>query len=136
MIGGRFDQCPVHKISANDTNKFVLLCEGSQVNFVSVIEIFDQGGKTPPNQHAEAYEYFYVLYGEGKAIMDGTSIPIGQGSYFIVPPGANHEVHNTGNSRLYVLTTMVPDEAFSDLIRRGPTTFLDEEDIRILSSLR
>lgn len=132
LIFGHFEDCPVHKISSKDTNKFVLLCDGTQAPFVSVVEIFDEGGKTPPNEHAEAHEYFYVLAGEGIAVVGDGELPIRPGSFFVVPPGNNHEVRNTGKGRLYVLTTMVPDEKFSDLIKNGPPAELDAEDLRAL----
>ncbi|TDF95233.1 cupin domain-containing protein [Paenibacillus piri] len=129
---GHFENCPVHKISARDSNKFVILCDGEKFPFVSVVEIFDVGGKTPPNEHSVAYEYFYVIAGEGKATVDGGTIPIRPGSYFVVYPGHTHEVENTGSGRLYVLTTMVPDEKFTALIRSGPEASLDDEDLRVL----
>ncbi|TBL70755.1 cupin domain-containing protein [Paenibacillus thalictri] len=135
LVVGSFTDCPVRKISSNDSNKFVLLCDGTQVPFVSVVEIFDEGGKTPPNEHSEAYEYFYVLAGVGEAVVGDTKVSIAPGSYFIVPPGNNHEVHNTGTGRLYVLTTMVPDETFSDLIKNGPEAALDEDDLAVLRGL-
>jgi mannose-6-phosphate isomerase-like protein (cupin superfamily) len=136
LVLGSFEHGPVRKISAKDTNKFVLLCDGTQVPFVSVVEIFDKGGQTPPNEHAGAYEYFYVLEGEGVAIVGDTEAAIGKGSYFVVPPGNSHQVRNTGAGRLYVLTTMVPDEKFSDLIKAGPEAELDEEDLRVLKGVR
>lgn len=132
MVAGHFEHCPVHKISANDSNKFVILCDGEVFPFVSVVEIFDEGGKTPPNEHGAAYEYFYVLAGEGKATVAGETVPIRPGSFFVVNPGHVHEVENTGKGRLYVLTTMVPDEKFTALIRSGPTASLDDEDLRVL----
>lgn len=132
LVIGHFAGCPVRKISAGDSNKFVLLCDGTQVPFVSVVEIFDVGGQTPPNEHTEAYEYFYVISGAGVAIVGDRETAIGPGSYFIVPPGNNHQVRNTGGRRLYVLTTMVPDEQFSDLIKNGPEASLDDDDIAAL----
>lgn len=135
LVLGRFEDCPVRKISSKDSNKFVLLCDGTQAPFVSVVEIFDAGGKTPPNEHAEAHEYFYVLEGEGVAVVGEMETSIRTGSFFIVPPGHNHEVRNTGAGRLYVLTTMVPDEKFSDLIKSGPAASLDEEDLKVLRGL-
>ncbi|WP_223066950.1 cupin domain-containing protein [Paenibacillus caui] len=132
LVAGHFEQCPVRKISPKDSNKFVLLCDRTQVPFVSVIEIFDEGGKTPPNEHAVAHEYFYVISGEGIAVVGDMEMPIKTGSFFIVPPGNNHEVRNTGKGRLYVLTTMVPDEKFSDLIKSGPVASLDEDDLAVL----
>jgi mannose-6-phosphate isomerase-like protein (cupin superfamily) len=136
LVTGDFTNCPVRKISSKDTNKFVLLCDGTQAPFVSVVEIFDVGGKTPPNEHAEAHEYFYVLGGAGEAVVGELTVPIKAGSFFVVPPGNNHEVRNTGEGRLYVLTTMVPDERFSDLIKAGPVASLDEEDLSVLNGAR
>lgn len=135
FVIGNFEQCPVHKISAKDTNKFVLLCDRTQVPFVSMVEIFDVGGKTPPNEHKEAHEYFYVLKGEGVAVVGETEVAIRTGAYFIVPPGHQHEVRNTGTGKLYVLTTMIPDEKFSDLIKSGPEASLDEEDLEVLKGI-
>ncbi|MGG4036071.1 cupin domain-containing protein [Paenibacillus cisolokensis] len=136
MAAGHIETCPVYKIKSTDSNKFVLLTDRELTPFVSVVEIFDEGGRTPPNEHAEAYEYFYVLKGEGYATVGDTSIPIRQGSFFIVPPGRTHAVVNTGEGKLYVLTTMVPDEKFSDLIKSGPRAELDEEDLAVLGALR
>jgi oxalate decarboxylase/phosphoglucose isomerase-like protein (cupin superfamily) len=135
LTAGYFETQPVYKISPSDSNKFVLLCDSTEVPFVSVIEIFDVGGQTPPNEHSEAYEYFYVLAGEGVAIMGESELAIQTGSYFVVPPGNNHQVRNTGESRLYVLTTMIPDEQFSQLIKSGPAASLDEEDLAVLRGL-
>ncbi|MBM7566017.1 cupin domain-containing protein [Paenibacillus sacheonensis] len=135
LIASHYTDCPVRKISPRDSNKFVLLCDGTQAPFVSVVEIFDEGGKTPPNEHSAAVEYFYVLAGEGSAVVGDEELPIRQGSFFIVPPGNNHEVRNTGRGRLYVLTTMVPDEAFSDLIKAGPEASLDEADLAVLNGI-
>jgi mannose-6-phosphate isomerase-like protein (cupin superfamily) len=135
-IAGHFEDCPVHKIASTDSNKFVLLCDGSQVPFVSVIEIFDEGGQTPPNEHSEAFEYFYVLAGEGIAIMGESELTIQPGSFFVVPPRNNHQVKNTGLGRLYVLTTMIPDEKFTDLIKSGPKASLDEADLIVLRGIR
>ncbi|NHN28896.1 cupin domain-containing protein [Paenibacillus agricola] len=136
MLADHFENCPVHKISAQDSNKFIILCDGEKFPFVSVVEIFDEGGKTPPNEHSAAYEYFYVIAGEGKATVDGEVVAIRQGSYFVVSPGHMHEVENTGVGKLYVLTTLIPDENFTALIRSGPEASLDDEDIRVLTGLR
>lgn len=135
LVAGNFDDCPVHKISDKDTNKFVLLCDRTQVSFTSFVEIFDIGGRTPSNEHKEAYEYFYVLKGEGLAKIGEYTTPIRQGSFVIVPPGHHHDIINTGNERLYTLTTMIPDEHFSDLIKRGPKASLDDEDLSVLKAL-
>lgn len=132
LRAGSLADCPVMKISAMDSNKFVLLCDEDNAPFVSVVEIFDVAGSTPPNLHQAAVEYFYVLKGEGKAFVSGEEIDLKPGSFLIVPPGRSHEVRNTGEGKLYVLTTMVPDEKFSALIKSGIPATLDEEDLAAL----
>jgi hypothetical protein len=41
-------------------------------------------------------------------------------------------VENTGRTRLYCLTTMVPNEGFAELIRAGVPDRLDAEDLAVL----
>jgi len=127
--------CKVFRIKREDTNKFALLADpvGDGTGFITVIEIFDVGGKTPPNSHVAADELFYVLHGEGVAVCEGKRLPIAKGASFLVRAGAEHVVENTGASRLYCLTTMVPNEGFAELIRGGVVDRLDDEDLRILS---
>ncbi|MBX5468245.1 MAG: hypothetical protein K6U14_12270 [Firmicutes bacterium] len=45
----------------------------------------------------------------------------------LVPPGVVHQIRNTGDSRLYLVTTMMPDSGFGLLIRSGIRDQLDEE---------
>lgn len=122
------------KITAEDSNYFAFTADplNDATSFVQVIEIFEVGGKTPPNAHVAADEIFYVLHGEGVAICNGARIVVRKGDSFLVRPGHEHVVENTGNSRLYCLTTMVPDEAFAELIRNGVPWPLDDEDFRVL----
>jgi mannose-6-phosphate isomerase-like protein (cupin superfamily) len=125
----------VFRIKAADTNKFALIADphAERTSFVTVVEIFDVGGATPPNAHVAADELFYVLHGEGIAVCDGKRLPIRKGDSFLVRAGADHVVENTGASRLYCLTTMVPDEAFAALIRGGVPDRLDEADLAVLA---
>lgn len=126
---------PVFRIKASDTNKFAILADplGAKTSFITVVEIFDVGGKTPPNSHVAADELFYVLHGEGVAVCNGERIPIARGDSFLVRAGTEHVVENTGVGKLYTLTTMVPDEEFAALIRRGIPESLDADDLRVLS---
>ena len=126
---------PAFRISAQDTNYFVILHDKAVPGFehVCVVEIFEPGGKTPPNSHKVAFEFFYVLEGEGKASCDGSTIALTRGSAMLLPPGGEHVIENTGPGKLYTLTVMTPDEQFSDLIRSGIPVELDADDIALLS---
>ncbi|MFS8804634.1 cupin domain-containing protein [Synechococcus sp. R55.6] len=123
------------RISPNDTNRLAIVFDPShaQISLTFCVEIFDEGGKTPPNRHQMAVEMFFVLKGEGLAICDGKAAPIKTGDSILVPPTGVHEIHNTGPGRLYALCFMVPNEDFAELIRSGTPADLDEEDLQVLS---
>ena len=123
-----------YRISPHDTNRLAIVFDSStaQMSLTVCVEIFDIGGKTPPNQHEFSVEMFYVLKGEGLAFCDGKAIPISAGDSLLVPPTGVHLIKNTGNSRLYALCIMVPNENFAELIRSGTPVELDEEDLSVL----
>ena len=126
--------CPVFRIAAGETNKFVMLVDPliEKTGFIQVLEIFDVGGFTPPNQHREAQEVFVVLHGQGEATLGAAKLQIKPGSVLLLRPGHSHAVRNTGGARLYCLTTMVPDEDFAKLITAGVPDSLDAEDLAVL----
>jgi len=128
-------QAQAFRIAAGDTNYFVILHDKAVPGFehVCVVEIFEPGGKTPPNSHKAAFEFFYVLEGEGRATCGEASVALTRGSAMLLPPGGLHVIENTGPGKLYTLTVMTPDEAFSDLIRAGIPVDLAADDIALLS---
>jgi mannose-6-phosphate isomerase-like protein (cupin superfamily) len=123
-----------YRISPHDSNRLAIIFDSANANasLTCCIEIFDVGGKTPPNRHQWALEMFFVLKGEGIAICDGKSVKINAGDSLLVPPTGTHLIKNTGSSRLYTLTIMVPNEDFAELIRSGIPVELDEEDMTVL----
>ena len=128
------EEYQAYRISPDSSNKLARSFDPlkDKVSFTCCVEIFDVGGKTPPNRHMYATEMFFVLNGEGRATCDGKTIPIQQGDSLLVPPTSIHSIENTGESRLYTLTIMVPNEGFAELIRSGKPTELDEEDLAVL----
>jgi mannose-6-phosphate isomerase-like protein (cupin superfamily) len=134
MIRKSADACACYRIKASDTNYFVLLADpvADGTSWITVVEIFEPGGATPPNAHVAAWEQFVVLAGTGRARCDGRESPLACGDVLIVPPGSEHVVENTGPGKLYCLTTMIPDEGFADLIRSGIPVEMDDEDRRVL----
>lgn len=126
------------RINPKDTNYFVLLFdrEKDDVDNIFVVEIFTQGGATPPNIHATAHEFFYVLEGEGRARCEDKSIPIRRGDALLLRPGSEHVIENTGSGKLYTLTVMTPNEGFAELIRGGEPVELDDEDRKVLGAER
>ena len=134
MIAKSREHYRAYRISPGDTNRLVLVFDpiGEQANFVFAIEIFDVGGRTPPNVHSAAHEMFYVLSGEGIAYSEGNSVRFCRGDSLLLPPGASHVIENTGPNRLYCMTVMVPNQDFAELIRAGEPVALDDEDWAVL----
>ena len=126
--------CPVYRIALGETNKFVMLVDPQveKTGFIQVLEIFDVGGFTPPNQHRAAEEVFVVLHGQGVATLGDAEVVVKPGSVLLLRPGHLHAVRNLGATRLYCLTTMVPDEDFAKLITSGVPDSLDEQDKAVL----
>ena len=128
------EEYQAYRISPDSSNKLAIAFDPLQdkVSFTCCVEIFDVGGKTPPNRHMYATEMFFILKGEGRATCDSKTIPIQEGDSLLVPPTSIHTIENTGESRLYTLTIMVPNKGFAELIRSGTPTELDEEDLAVL----
>jgi len=123
------------RISPADSNYFACLLDplGDGVSFTMVVEIFEPGGRTPPNTHLIAEEAFFVLRGTGKAIVEGASRDIGPGDVLVLRPGTEHVVENTGREKLYCLTIMTPNEGFAELIRSGTPVPLTDEDRAVIT---
>jgi len=122
------------RISPQDTNRLAIVFDPqiANISLTFCVEIFDIGGKTPPNRHQSAVEMFFVLQGQGLARCDGKTVPIAAGDSILVPPTGTHEIINTGSDRLYALCIMVPNEDFAELIRSGTPVNLDAEDLAVL----
>jgi mannose-6-phosphate isomerase-like protein (cupin superfamily) len=122
------------RISPQDSNRLALVFDPTIANMslTYCVEIFDQGGKTPPNRHHIAVEMFFILKGQGRATCDGKTVAIQAGDSILVPPSGIHVIENTGSDRLYALCIMVPNEDFAELIRGGTPAELDAEDLAVL----
>jgi mannose-6-phosphate isomerase-like protein (cupin superfamily) len=135
VIGKRARDLRGFRIAPDDTNYFACLFDplADGVSFTLVVEIFEPGGRTPPNTHQAAEECFFVLSGTGKACADGKEVPIGPGDAFVLRPGVEHVVVNDSPAKLYCLTLMTPNEGFAELIRNGTPVELGADDVAVLT---
>ena len=129
------DSLKAFKISPDDTNYFACLADpvAEGVPFTFIVEIYEQGGATPPNMHKAAFEFFYILHGTGTGLCDGVEVDLAPGSCLLLPPGKEHVVRNTGEGRLYAFCAMVPNEDFAEMIHNGVPWPLDASDIAVLT---
>ena len=120
------------RIAPGDSNYFACLFDpiADGVMFTLVVEIFEPGGRTPPNSHA------FVLAGQGIAEAAGERFAVGPGDSFVLRPGVTHVVENTGPGKLYCLTFMTPNEGFAELIRGGTEVALTDADRAVIVGRR
>ncbi len=133
-IAKRAADLTAFRIAPGDSNYFACMLDplADGVSFTLVVEIFEPGGKTPPNSHTVAEEAFFVMAGTGKAFADGDSRDIGPGDVLVLRPGTEHVVENTGPGKLYCLTMMTPNEGFAELIRAGIPVELTADDRAVI----
>ncbi len=126
-----------YRISPRESNRLGIIFDSTNTNasLTCCVEIFDVSEQTPPNRHQWALEMFFLLKGEGIAICDAKKVPIKARDSLLVPPTGTHLIRNTGNTRLYTLIIMVPNEDFSELVGSGIPVELDAEDMSVLGRL-
>lgn len=123
-----------YRISPQDNNRVAIVFDPAtaDASLTFCVEIFEPGAKTPLHRHNIAVEMFFILKGEAAAVCDGKDIQLRTGDSILVPSTGIHELRNAGSGRLYVLSFMVPNENFAELIRSGTPVELDAEDMQVL----
>ena len=66
------------------------------------------GGATAPHHHPRTEEIYYVLEGHGSMRVGGETRPVGPGDAIAIPPGALHQIRNTGPGVLKFLCCCAP----------------------------
>ena len=61
------------------------------------------GRRLSLQRHRNRSEYWVVAGGEGRAIIDGNTVAVRQGSIIHVPAGSVHRLENTGSTILEVI---------------------------------
>lgn len=135
VIVRRVGDYDTFRIKREDGNYMAMIVDTLKdgVPFNAFIEVFEPGGATPMHHHGHAHEMFFVLSGEGESVCEGKTHPIRTGDSFLVRPGHDHVVRNTGPDKLYCLTVMVPNEGFAELVRSGLPMALPGEDLHLLT---
>jgi len=125
---------PAFKITAGDTVKLAVIRRPDNMGDASVhFEVWEPGGAQPPNSHPGSVETFFFLAGTGVAYCDDQQLDVGPGQLLVLPPNSVHRIENTGDGRLYAITTMAPDAGFTALIEAGEPTALDAQDAAVLA---
>lgn len=74
------------------------------------------GAATAPHFHPATEEIYYVLEGSGEMRIDGDAREVGPGDAIAIPPGATHQIRNTGRQVLKFLCCCAPGYEHDDTV--------------------
>lgn len=103
LNGSEFIKNPKHR---EVYNRYVTGKDENDRLSASIVKIMP-GGEIIPHTH-EVLEVFYILEGEGMALVNGERKPAGSGSVIIAPPGEEHGVLNTGEKEILMYAVFSP----------------------------
>lgn len=71
---------------------------------------------TTPHYHRRTEEIYYVLEGQGVMRVGEDSRPVGPGDAIAIPPGASHQITNSGAGVLKFLCCCTPGYEHEDTV--------------------
>jgi mannose-6-phosphate isomerase-like protein (cupin superfamily) len=74
------------------------------------------GASTTPHRHLTTEEIYYVLAGKGRMRVGGEGREVGVGDAIAIPPGASHQITNTGDGVLAFLCCCAPGYEHDDTV--------------------
>ena len=74
------------------------------------------GATTTPHFHPETEEIYYILQGQGRMQIGDESSDVGVGDAIAIPPGAIHQITNTGERVLLFLCCCAPGYEHDDTV--------------------
>ncbi len=74
------------------------------------------GLTTTPHYHPQTEEIYFILVGEGEMMIDQERQVVGPGDAIAIPPGAVHQITNTGNETLQLICCCAPGYEHEDTV--------------------
>jgi mannose-6-phosphate isomerase-like protein (cupin superfamily) len=74
------------------------------------------GGSTTPHHHVKTEEIYYILEGVGEMRIERETALVGPGDAIAIPPGASHQITNTGSNPLQFLCCCAPGYEHEDTV--------------------
>lgn len=78
------------------------------------------GATTEAHRHLKTEEIYYILSGEGRMRLEDEWQPVGPGDAIAIPPGALHQITNTGAGPLVFLCCCAPGYEHDDTVLTEP----------------
>lgn len=75
-----------------------------------VLMCLQRGEDIGDEVHGDTDQIFIVVKGEGEAVLDGVTQALDKGELLLVPAGIRHNIRNTGDKRLRLVTIYSPPQ--------------------------
>ncbi|QDU28102.1 Oxalate decarboxylase OxdD [Anatilimnocola aggregata] len=74
------------------------------------------GQTTQPHYHPRSEEIYYILHGQGEMRVGNERRQVGPGDAIAIPPGAPHQITNSGTKSLLFLCCCAPAYEHEDTV--------------------
>ena len=74
------------------------------------------GARTAAHHHVQTEEIYYILQGRGRMQVGDEGRDVGPGDAIAIPPGAPHQITNSGNATLIFLCCCAPGYEHDDTV--------------------
>ena len=78
------------------------------------------GGSTIHHHHVVAEEVYWFTAGRGRLLIGGEEVEVGPGDCFLIPPGTDHKLWNTGEEELVLFCCCSPPYDPADTVLAEP----------------
>lgn len=99
----------------------LLAHRNSQIRNQSLAEArLPSGAATTPHYHSRTEEIYYILRGTARMQIGAETAEVGPGDAIAIPPGATHQIVNTGDETLVFLCCCAPGYEHADTVLVEP----------------
>lgn len=111
------DEVPAFITKDGSEIRELLAYRNSSIRNQSLAEArLPSGGSTVAHRHLLTEEIYYVLEGHGEMLLDGETRLVGPRDAIAIPPGAMHQMTNTGQAVLKFLCCCAPAYEHADTV--------------------
>ena len=109
MLIQTLDQSPKNRRGAGQTSHLLLAPAqfGSRNLAITWVE-GAPGSQQSLHAHPDSEQVYVIVAGRGRMIVDGEQQHVGTGTMVLIPPGAQHAIHNPGSEELVYVTATSP----------------------------
>jgi mannose-6-phosphate isomerase-like protein (cupin superfamily) len=109
MLTQTLEQSPKNRRGGGQTSHLLLAPAqfGSRSLAITWVE-GAPGSQQSPHAHPDSEQVYVIIAGRGRMIVDGQEQDVAAGTMVLIPPGAQHAIHNPGPEQLVYVTATSP----------------------------